>query len=71
MGSIFNKLEVNQLELTLLKELGRLFHNCHALFLDRQSLTNSVWTVAHAIPFFAQDLYDKYKVGYGILSMQG
>ena len=71
MGSIFNKLEVNQSELTLLKELGRLFHNLHALFLGRESLTNSVWTVAHAIPFFAQELYDKYKVGYGILSMQG
>ena len=71
MGSIFNKLEVNQSELTLLKELGRLFHNLHSLFLGRESLTNSVWTVAHAIPFFAQELYDKYKVGYGILSMQG
>ena len=66
MGSIFNKLEVTQSELTLLKELGK-----HVLFLGRESLTNSVWTVAHAIPYFAQELYDKYKVGYAILSMQG
>ena len=43
----------------------------HVLFLGRESLTNSVWTVAHAIPYFAQELYDKYKVGHGILSLQG
>ena len=71
MGSIFNKLHVNQAELTLLRELGNQFYNLHVLFLGRESLTNSVWTVAHAIPYFAQVLYDKYKIGYGILSMQG
>ena len=65
MGSIFNKLVTNQSELTLLKELGRQFYNLHVLFLGRESLTNSVWTVFHAIPYFAQQLYDTYKVGYG------
>ena len=30
------------------------------------SVTNSVWTVSHTISYFAQQLYDKYKVGYRI-----
>ena len=71
MGSIFNKMQVTQAELTTLKELGHQYYNLHVLFLGRESLTNSVWTVGHVIPYFAQQLYDKYKVGYGILSMQG
>ena len=29
-----------------------------------------MWTVAYAIPYHAQLLYDKCKVGYGILSLQ-
>ena len=71
MGSIFNEIETNQAELTLLRELGQQFYNLHVLFLGRESLTNSVWTVSHAIPYFAQELYDTYKIGFGILSMQG
>ena len=61
--SIFNKLKVNQSELILLKKLRKLFHNIHSVFLGGESLANSVWTVAHAILFVAQKLYDKYKVG--------
>ena len=71
MGSIFNKTETNQAELTLLRELGWQFYNLHVLFLGRESLTKSVWTVSNAIPYFAQELYDTYKIGFGILSMQG
>ena len=68
MASIFNKMQVTQVELTTLKELGHQYYKLHVLFLGRESLTNSVWTMGHEIPYIAQQLYDKYK---GKESMQG
>ena len=29
-----------------------------------------MWTIAYAIPYHAQMLYEKYAVGYGIISLQ-
>ena len=30
----------------------------------------TVWTVGYAMPYHATKLYESYKVGYGILSLQ-
>lgn len=30
----------------------------------------TVWTMAYALPYHASLLYDNYKIGYGIISLQ-
>ena len=68
-GALFNKVDTNQMEVSQLKDTLISYFNLLSLFFP-SSVNVTVWTVAYAIPYHAQLLYDKYKVGFGILSLQ-
>ena len=36
-----------------------------------QNCHSTVWTLGYVVPYHVKNLYDSYKIGYGILSMQG
>ncbi|XP_068690926.1 uncharacterized protein [Montipora foliosa] len=68
--SIFNKVSTTQADLQDLDENCKLYFNLMCLFFPTHVNITS-WTVAYAIPYHAFKLYEKYKVGYGIISQQG
>lgn len=69
-GGLFNKISVGSVgEIDQLVESCKLYYNILALFYPT-CLNVTVWTVGYAIPHHASELYHKYKVGYGILSLQ-
>ena len=68
-GALFNKIDTNQMEVSQLKDTLTSYFNLLSLFFP-SSVNVTVWTVAYAIPYHAQLLYDEYKVGFGILSLQ-
>ena len=68
-GTLFNKVDTNSTEINQLHETSTIYFNLLALFFpDDVNLT--AWTVGYAIPYHAELLYKKYKVGYGIISLQ-
>lgn len=68
-GALFNKIEVSHVDLGQLKEFCTLYFNLYVLFFEID-VNVTVWTVGYAIPYHAAKLYDNYKVGYGIISLQ-
>ena len=46
-----------------------MYFNLIALLFS-SSINVTTWTVGYAIPYHAQLLFKKYKVGYGIVSLQ-
>ena len=36
-----------------------------------ENCNSTVWTLGYGVPRHAKKIYDSYKIGYGILSMQG
>lgn len=67
--SIFNKVSTTQADLQDLDENCKLYFNLMCLFFPTHVNITS-WTVAYAIPYHAFKLYEKYKVGYGIISQE-
>ena len=68
-GTLFNKVDTNSAEINQLHETCATYFNLLALFFpDNVNLT--VWTVGYAIPYHAELLFTKYKVGSGIISLQ-
>jgi len=37
----------------------------------QESCNSTVWTIGYVVPYHAECLYEEFKVGYGIISMQG
>ena len=68
-GALFNKIEVSPSYLGELTEFCTLYFNLYALFFS-SDVNVTVWTVGYAIPYHATKLYESYKVGYGIISLQ-
>jgi hypothetical protein len=69
-GGLFNKVYVNSPgEISQLNEFCQLYFNLLTLFFP-ESVNVTVWTVAYALPYHAKLLYDKYGIGYGMLSLQ-
>ena len=69
-GGLFNKVYVNSPgEISQLGEFCQLYFNLLVLFFP-ESVNVTVWTVAYALPFHANQLYEKYGIGFGILSLQ-
>jgi hypothetical protein len=67
---LFNKVYVNiPGEISQLNEFCTLYFNLLVLFFPH-SVNVTVWTVAYALPYRAKQLYEKYGVGYGMLSLQ-
>ena len=68
-GGLFNRIETNSAQVAELKEACEMYFNLIALFFS-SSINVTTWTVGYAIPYHAQLLFEKYKVGYGIVSLQ-
>ena len=69
-GALFNKIHVQCLgEIDQLHESANITSILLVLFFP-ESINVTVWTVAYAIPYHARKLYDKYGIGFGILSLQ-
>ena len=68
-GSLFNKVQVQQLDINSLKETCSLYFNLMSLFFP-ENVNLTVWTIGYAIPYYAGQLWEKYKIGYGIISLQ-
>ncbi|CAB4031417.1 Hypothetical predicted protein, partial [Paramuricea clavata] len=69
-SGLFNKINLSSLgEVDQLTEFCQLYFNILVLFFP-SSINITVWTVGYAIPYHTKKLYEEYKVGYGILSLQ-
>ena len=68
-GSLFNKIYVQQTDVDALKDCCKLYYNLMVLFFP-ESVNLTVWTIGCAIPYCAEKLWEKYKIGYGIVSLQ-
>lgn len=68
-GTLFNKVDTNKVEIEELQENLTIYFNVLSLFFN-QAVNISVWTVAYAIPYHARLLFQNYKIGYGIVSLQ-
>lgn len=68
-GGLFNRIDTNSAQVTELKEVCEMYFNLIALFFPT-SINVTTWTVGYAIPYHANLLFNQYKVGYGIVSLQ-
>lgn len=69
-GALFNKIEISAVDLGQLKEFCTLYFNLYVLFFFEMDVNVTVWSVGYAITYHAANLYENYKVGYGIISLQ-
>lgn len=67
--TLFNKVSVSAADLVDLMNSCELYFNLYSLFFPSQ-VNVTVWTIGYAIPYHAHKLYEKYKLGYGIISLQ-
>ena len=70
IGTIINSMTTSCATVHKLNELCTKYFNLFSLFF-KEVCNSTVWTMGYAVLFSAQILYDKYNVGYGIISMQG
>ena len=70
IGTLINKVEVNNAYVEDVSKKCTLYFNLIALYFPTHS-NSTVWTMGYVVPYHAKKLYDEYKIGYGILSMQG
>lgn len=68
-GGLFNKIHISIAELSELEEFCELYFNLLVLFFP-EFVNITVWTVGYAIPYHARKLYNEYRIGIGILSLQ-
>ena len=66
---LFNKINTTSAEIDQLVEFCEYYFNQLSLFFP-ESITVTTWTVGYAIPYHAKELFHKYKVGLGIISLQ-
>ena len=70
IGSIINRVKTSTDNVDKIQSLCQLYFNLYVLFFPQQ--TNiTVWTLGYVIPYHAKNMYDNFKIGYGILTMQG
>lgn len=70
IGTIMNSVSCNLQKLKELKKNCRIFFNIFSLFFS-DYCNSTVWTLGYVVPYHATLLWQNYKVGYGIISMQG
>ena len=68
-GTLFSKVATNNAEVVQLQKVCSMYFNILALFFP-EVVNVTVWSVGYAIPYHAALLFEKYKVGYGIISLQ-
>ena len=65
----FSRVGINADEVVKCKEACQYFFNIYALML--RSVTPTVWTIGYAIPAHLKVLFERYRMGLGVNSMQG
>ena len=70
IGVLINKVDADNTYPNEVTITCTLYFNLIALFFPDYS-NSTVWTMGYVIPYHACKLFYEYKVGYGILSMQG
>lgn len=69
IGVEINRVHVTDGYTDVVKSLCQTYFNLFSLFFT-QSCQSTVWTMGYVVPYHANLLYMKYKIGYGIISMQ-
>ena len=65
--SLFSRAEVTQADIDELKSRCTSYFIAYYLFVC--DITPTIWTVAHAIPYHTQLIFDKFKLGLGLNTM--
>ena len=70
-GNLFHffRVEISQEDINSLRECCKNYLNGYFLFL--RNITPTVWTIGHCTPYHTQLLYDKFRLGLGLNTMQG
>jgi len=67
--SRFSRVNIDQKVLQELKDSCKMYFNACSLLLG--SVSPTVWTIGHAVPFHTEALFNKFGLGLGVNSMQG
>ena len=70
IGGLMNRVKVNQSYVDDLSKICKIYFNLFALYFPTKC-QSTVWTLGYVVPFHAGELYENYKIGFGVLSMQG
>lgn len=70
IGPMINKVNVTSECAEKVDKLCKLYFNLYSIF-SPQKCQVTVWTLGYVVPFHCKLLYTEYRVGYGILTMQG
>ena len=66
--SLFSRVEMSQEDISFPRERCKNYFNGYFLFL--LNITPTMWTIGHCIPYHTQLLYDKFRLGLGLNTMQ-
>jgi len=67
--SRFSRVNIDQKVLQELKDSCKMYFNAYSLLLG--SVSPTVWTIGHAVPFHTELLFNIFGLGLGVNSMQG
>ena len=67
--SLFSRVEISQEEIHELKDRCNKYFNGYALFI--WEITPTIWTIGYCVSYHTQQLYDKFRLGLGLNTMQG
>ena len=70
IGVLINVVEGSETYLSEVKHYCKLYFNLFSLYF-KDRCNSTVWTLCYVVPYHAKKLWVEYKVGYGIISMQG
>ena len=70
IGSLISKVMVLPSYTQKVSDACKLYFNLFSLFFT-DKCQSTVWTLDYAVPYHANLLYLNYKIGYGVISMQG
>ena len=70
VGTLMNRVVISHSSVVELHNWCTLYFNLFALFFT-VNCQSTVWTLGYVVPYHSNLLWLDYKVGYGILSMQG
>ena len=70
IGTFMNSVSTSNAAIQVVKSSCKIYFNLYALFFT-QFCNSTVWTLGYVVPYHAEKLWEDYKVGYGIISMQG
>ena len=68
-ATLFDKVDTSSAEVSQCRATCTIYFNLLALFYFHEDV-NLTWSIGSAIPYHAELLYNKYKVVFGIISLQ-